>query len=136
MFPVTADEYSGGSLEWERLVMVTDDAGFRATPNGGSNWTSRNKTLPRRIVFHRPHSESKVSQAMLQTLRGRMGRRFGWERDICACVKRDGDDLGECASVFLLGNEGRLDVDLRYEFPILLGEAFGWKLRQTGIVRL
>ncbi|KAN0092460.1 hypothetical protein V8E51_018307 [Hyaloscypha variabilis] len=76
-----------GALAWEEFEHAMDQVGFSARRNGGSAvlfepkkesaWYGKGK-----IVFHRPHPCSKIVPIRLRAIGKRMGKWFGWSRDL------------------------------------------------------
>ncbi|KAI1421771.1 hypothetical protein F5Y12DRAFT_718039 [Xylaria sp. FL1777] len=79
MFPQTPKDANGG-LQWTEFVHVMNDMGFVARNNGGSA-VSFEADGQGRIVFHRPHPDSKIAPVMLQAMGARMNKLFGWKRE-------------------------------------------------------
>ncbi|KAI0118265.1 hypothetical protein GGR51DRAFT_572264 [Nemania sp. FL0031] len=79
MFPANGEEASKG-LQWADFVHAMDDIGFVARHNGGSavSFEAEGKD---RIVFHRPHPDSKIAPVVLQSMGTRMNKWFGWTRE-------------------------------------------------------
>ncbi|KAI1348841.1 hypothetical protein F5Y01DRAFT_306462 [Xylaria sp. FL0043] len=69
-----------GGLQWTDFVHAMNDMGFAAQHNGGSA-VSFEANGQGRIVFHRPHPESKLAPVMLQNMGSRMEKWFGWKRE-------------------------------------------------------
>ncbi|KAI1129987.1 hypothetical protein F5Y10DRAFT_290237 [Nemania abortiva] len=79
MFPTTAEEASNG-LQWEDFIHAMNDMGFVAR-NGGGSAVSFEAEGQGRIVFHRPHPESKIAPVVLRTMGARMSKSFAWSRE-------------------------------------------------------
>jgi hypothetical protein len=84
MFP--SGSQASSSIEWESFVKAMAQVGFVARHSGGSavlfepakesKWFKLGK-----IVFHRPHPDSKIAPIILRSMGKRMGKWFGWTRD-------------------------------------------------------
>ncbi|KAI0808680.1 hypothetical protein GGR55DRAFT_180431 [Xylaria sp. FL0064] len=79
LFPRTPQEAKRG-LQWTDFVHAMSDMGFAAQHNGGSA-VSFEADGQGRIVFHKPHPESKLAPVVLQNMGGRMNKWFGWKRE-------------------------------------------------------
>ena len=87
MFPEKDD--AAKSVLWDRFVHAMADAGFIATNNSGSPVSFKHRDGDGRIVFHRPHPDSKIDPIMLRNMGKRMAKWFGWRRDLFSMCDKD-----------------------------------------------
>jgi hypothetical protein len=87
MFPATATE-SAKSIGWDMFVHAMSDMGFSARNVGGSAVVFENGNLAEgransgKIIFHKPHPIPKVDHTMLRSMGKRMGKWFGWHKEL------------------------------------------------------
>lgn len=85
MYPNNGESSSNG-IEWDTFVHAMNDMGFSARSKGGSAVVFDKENIREgesrcgKIIFHRPHPESKIDAVILWGMGRRMGRRFGWGR--------------------------------------------------------
>jgi hypothetical protein len=87
MYPQTSAE-AAKSISWESFVQALCEVGFMARNNGGSavlfekiSVGSESDDAGGKIVFHRPHPETKIDPVMLHAMGRRMTKWFGWARE-------------------------------------------------------
>ncbi|MCJ1400721.1 hypothetical protein MMC11_003929 [Xylographa trunciseda] len=86
MFSANCEE-TAKTIDWGSFVVATTDVGFLARNNGGSA-VSFEKNDGRqgwgngRIVFHKPHPVAKIDLIMFYCMGKRMGKWFGWSREM------------------------------------------------------
>ncbi|KAL5330279.1 hypothetical protein ACEPPN_003805 [Leptodophora sp. 'Broadleaf-Isolate-01'] len=85
MFPRTGAESAKG-IDWDPFVLAMSDLGFLAKNVGGSAITFERRASGKdgggKIIFHKPHPNSKIDPIMLHSMGKRMTKWFGWERDL------------------------------------------------------
>lgn len=86
MFPGTAEDSAKG-IEWDSFVHAMSDMGFSARSGGGSavvfeHQTSEGNLAEGKIIFHKPHPNSKIDPIMLHSWGKRMSKWFGWHREL------------------------------------------------------
>lgn len=83
MFP--CKEETSRNVDWDSFVHAMTDVGFTARSNGGSAVLfERSSQLGGKIVFHKPHPIAKIDPVMLRSMGKRMGKWFGWSREVFA----------------------------------------------------
>lgn len=69
----------GVETRWSELVTAMTDAGFSATPGGGSAVSFRNVITQESISFHRPHPVPMLSPICLRKMGKRLTKWFGYD---------------------------------------------------------
>ena len=82
MFSTTAEE-SSKTVDWDMFVHAMADMGFSARNGGGSVVVfEKYGNRDGKIIFHKPHPVPKIDPIMLHSMGRRMGKWFGWHRDL------------------------------------------------------
>jgi hypothetical protein len=75
-------------IDWGRFFDSMAEAGFAEKNGGGSIITFEHTTGGGKIIFQLPHAEPTIDPIMLQAMRKRLNKWFGWNRETFAPVEK------------------------------------------------
>ncbi|KAM3418293.1 hypothetical protein BST61_g4293 [Cercospora zeina] len=79
MYDTSGEQQS--DVRWKDFTVAMVDAGFSATPSGGSVFTFKNAENGGSINFHRPHPDPSINPLMLRVMGKRLDEWFNFDKD-------------------------------------------------------